>query len=311
MKFELSSLPRNSSAEEIISEIRRVDALVSKEQLCAKDFDLHAKVSSSTVRHRFGGWEKALIAAKLNHKYSGRRVSNKMLRQKGKKITNDEILSELKTIANNLRRNYLTQENVNAHSSLISASIAKYRFGSWEKMLMAAGLKNAPGYRGKFSDEEYFENILNVWTHYGRQPKYDEMKKAPSLISSKTYESHFGTWRKALEAFVAKMNADPLEDSVEIQTAPDLITKANTSESLIRITRAECRRQIGLGLRYKVLTRDNFKCVKCGASPARDPTCSLQIDHADPYSKGGKTILENLQTLCEECNLGKSNKYFG
>ena len=27
-----------------------------------------------------------------------------------------------------------------------------------------------------------------------------------------------------------------------------------------------------------------------------------------PESKGGKSTLENLQTLCEKCNLGKSNR---
>jgi len=27
-----------------------------------------------------------------------------------------------------------------------------------------------------------------------------------------------------------------------------------------------------------------------------------------PFSKGGKSILENFQTLCEECNLGKSDR---
>ncbi|HHU54525.1 MAG TPA: HNH endonuclease [Mollicutes bacterium] len=31
-------------------------------------------------------------------------------------------------------------------------------------------------------------------------------------------------------------------------------------------------------------------------------------DHIKPVSKGGKTQEGNLQTLCERCNLGKSNK---
>jgi len=34
---------------------------------------------------------------------------------------------------------------------------------------------------------------------------------------------------------------------------------------------------------------------------------SLHVDHIEPWSRGGKTIEENLQTLCEKCNLGKSN----
>lgn len=60
-------------------------------------------------------------------------------------------------------------------------------------------------------------------------------------------------------------------------------------------------------LRYKVLKRDNFKCCACGASPAKDPSVELHIDHIVPWSKGGETTFENLQTLCSRCNIGKSD----
>lgn len=66
-------------------------------------------------------------------------------------------------------------------------------------------------------------------------------------------------------------------------------------------------RTIPIALRYKVLKRDNFKCCACGASPAKDPSVELHIDHIVPWSNGGETILENLQTLCSQCNIGKSN----
>ena len=66
-------------------------------------------------------------------------------------------------------------------------------------------------------------------------------------------------------------------------------------------------RTISAKLRYEVLKRDNFKCCACGASPAKDPSVELHIDHIIPWSKGGKTELANLQTLCSKCNLGKSN----
>ena len=66
-------------------------------------------------------------------------------------------------------------------------------------------------------------------------------------------------------------------------------------------------RTISDKLRYTVLKRDNFKCCACGASPAKDPSVELHIDHIIPWSKGGETSLENLQTLCSRCNIGKSN----
>ena len=57
-------------------------------------------------------------------------------------------------------------------------------------------------------------------------------------------------------------------------------------------------RAISDKLRYQVLKRDSFKCCACGASPAKDPAVELHIDHIVPWSKGGETTLENLQTLC-------------
>lgn len=59
-------------------------------------------------------------------------------------------------------------------------------------------------------------------------------------------------------------------------------------------------------LRYDILNRDNFKCVICGASSREG--VRLHVDHIIPVSKGGKSIPSNLRTLCERCNVGKSNK---
>jgi len=60
-------------------------------------------------------------------------------------------------------------------------------------------------------------------------------------------------------------------------------------------------------MRFKILKRDNFKCCACGSSPAKDPSVELHVDHIIPWSKGGETIIDNLQTLCSKCNLGKGD----
>lgn len=60
-------------------------------------------------------------------------------------------------------------------------------------------------------------------------------------------------------------------------------------------------------LRYDVMKRDRFHCVICG-SGAEDGV-RLHVDHIVPVSKGGKTEMSNLRTLCERCNLGKRDKY--
>ncbi|NUQ86287.1 MAG: HNH endonuclease [Anaerolineales bacterium] len=51
------------------------------------------------------------------------------------------------------------------------------------------------------------------------------------------------------------------------------------------------------------MERDGHKCVKCGRS-AKDGI-KLQVDHIHPKSSGGMATLDNGQTLCFECNIGK------
>lgn len=67
------------------------------------------------------------------------------------------------------------------------------------------------------------------------------------------------------------------------------------------------RSMMSKGLRYDVLQRDNFCCVVCGRNA--DDGVKLEVDHIKPVSKGGKTEISNLQTLCLDCNRGKSAKY--
>jgi len=66
------------------------------------------------------------------------------------------------------------------------------------------------------------------------------------------------------------------------------------------------RKILSASMRYDVLSRDNFRCVLCGAS-AQDGV-KLHVDHIRPLAKGGKTEMSNLRTLCDRCNLGKGTK---
>lgn len=60
-------------------------------------------------------------------------------------------------------------------------------------------------------------------------------------------------------------------------------------------------------LRYDVMKRDGFRCRLCGAS--QKDGVRLEVDHIRPVSKGGKTEMSNLRTLCERCNRGKRDHY--
>jgi hypothetical protein len=67
------------------------------------------------------------------------------------------------------------------------------------------------------------------------------------------------------------------------------------------------REEITPSLRYQVLVRDKSTCQKCGR---KAPNVELAVDHILPWDCGGPTVIDNLQALCRECNIGKSNRCF-
>ena len=59
-------------------------------------------------------------------------------------------------------------------------------------------------------------------------------------------------------------------------------------------------------LRLKIKERDSYTCQICGKVMYDE--VGLHIDHIHPVSKGGKTVVSNLQVLCSKCNGRKSNR---
>ena len=62
------------------------------------------------------------------------------------------------------------------------------------------------------------------------------------------------------------------------------------------------RQPIPRQLRHKVFKRDGYRCKECGAS---NKETKLEIDHIKPVARGGTNHIDNLQTLCKECNRAK------
>lgn len=172
------------------------------------------------------------------------------------------------------------------------------RFGSWNNALLEAGLEITN--RQNIPDDELFQNLIDIWTTLGRQPLGREMDKVAGLskISLGTYEKRFGSWNNALLEFERFINSNEQE-----------IVSSETV-NLVKSSNRKTPRSINWRLRAQVLIRDNCICNMCGNSPAKNPDVILHVDHIKPYSKGGETVIENLQTLCAQCNIGKSDIYF-
>jgi len=293
MKFELEYSARNTSDNELIQDLINVAASIRAESVSMSEYDSHGKYRSSTFQHRFGGWAKSLELAGL------RLPVNRTL-------SSIEIMDDIKRVAVTIKKDTVTMGDYKKFGNFDTSTLLR-RFGTWAKCLELAQLQ-ATGFTRNASDEELFLNMKDIWIKLGRQPYYRDMDKTVSQYHGKRYMLRFGSWRKALEAFVEYVSAD--DGSAEIaspciENNIDNDVEIDSSESIARKNTSP--RGVNWRLRFIVLHRDNFKCRACGATPAKNPEIELHIDHIVPWSKGGQTIEGNLQTLCSKCNIGKSD----
>ncbi len=77
----------------------------------------------------------------------------------------------------------------------------------------------------------------------------------------------------------------------EVETMERIVTRSGFVRTAIPET-----------IKLLVFTRDEGKCVRCGSGE------NLHFDHIIPVSKGGGNSEDNIQLLCDHCNLQKSDK---
>jgi hypothetical protein len=202
-------------------------------------------------------------------------------------VSDDDLIADLVRVSDELGKKRITFRDYNITGKFSSSTIAT-RFGSWNGALERAGLEKT--IERNISKEALFRNIVDVWTKLGRQPKFRDLSAEVSAYSSATYAYRFGGWRDALREFVNWTT----NQHIPMEPRDQLDLKSRKTP-----------RNVNWRLRAQVLMRDSAKCRLCGATPTDG--AKLHVDHIQPWSKGGETTIENLQILCEICNIGKGN----
>lgn len=225
-------------------------------------------------------------------------MKNFDLKLRQRDIPEQDLLADLKRVAELLGTAAITKVSYDRYGSFGATTFLR-RFGSWNHALGLAGLGVVN--RINIPDEELFENLANIWQSIGRQPVGKDVSKSAgtSSFSLGTYEKRFGSWNKALLAFIQYI------ENTNNDTAAENGNPGTRFEAVSHRT----PKKINWRLRATVLIRDNCICRMCGASPAKDNSVTLHVDHVKPWSKGGETVIENLQTLCSICNIGKSDVF--
>jgi len=266
------------------------------------EYKKHGCISTARFESEFGTWTNAIeyCCEKHNFKIQGSSSLNS---------TPQILLTELKAIANKAKSSSLEYKKYKELGGSFSIGTFQNTFGSWKEACKKAGVRSARSL--DYSDDELFDEIQRLWELYGREPKAREVK-TQSSISFNAFIKRFGSHSKIIHTFCIDREKpvspdtpqEPLTIIKEENTNIQSKEQPNNDNQGIKMTtpRFPSKR-----LRFIILNRDKFMCVKCGHGPQNNPATKLHIDHIIPYSKGGETTEENLQALCSACNLGKSD----
>lgn len=304
MKFELTNMRMRVTDEDLLNDLRTVANKLGKRSLKQRDYSKKngAQFNLKTAINRFENWNATLEKAGLEGE-----KSLKGMEYGEKEIRTNVLLDDIKRVASELGKSDITAAEYDVMGKYSSWTM-NARFGTWNKAKEKANLAVTRIINN--TSEELFQNILDLWTLIGRQPKYGEVISPNSKFNGSTYARRFGSWRAALEAFIKYVNSESDVDA-NTEATPELVPLDARNGSKITpqqiLKTKKTSRNINLRMRWIILKGDNFCCRKCGRSPAKDPSIVLHIDHVLPWSRGGETVLENLETLCDRCNLGKSN----
>lgn len=207
--------------------------------------------------------------------------------------TQTALVDELKRIQRIIGEKPITKKDIDKYGRAAWSTYFR-KFGSFSNALKAAGLKSSRIMNPKTDD--MMRAVIELWTKTleteGRRPLMSDLKKYGIPYSQDTYRRKFGNWRKVL--ITAYNSVDKQVDDIAHEN------QSNKSQTKNRTKTA--REEISIRKRFLVFKRDSFSCVLCRRSGVG---VKLEVDHKIPLAKGGSNSLDNLQTLCFECNRGK------
>ena len=180
-----------------------------------------------------------------------------------------------------------------------------------EKFVMALinGMSQRQAYKFAYDAENMKDTTIDtracrLFKSGKIQKKYNKLMKEKQQSIIKNVSNINSDLLSKVEKY--KDNNETVIEFIENAILKSLPKKALSQEELKEINR---RRKISDTTRYAVLERAGFKCQCCGSKPLKNNDVVLHIDHVIPHSLGGSDSIDNLQVLCDKCNLSKQNRF--
>jgi hypothetical protein len=187
MKFQFTPFGRACVPDLMfLDDLRRVARLLERRRITMAQYAKYGKYRVGTY-HRFGYWCNACEMAGLG-------------RYRFLKATAAELLADIQAVGRRLNTRCMTMSQYLEEGKYsIYWVIRFYKYGP--AAVKAAGLKSPDRYRKKTA-QELLQNLEVVSRTLGRQPRTVDMMPPVSTSCAAPYRREFGSWQKAVAAFV-------------------------------------------------------------------------------------------------------------
>ena len=148
---------------------------------------------------------------------------------------------------------------------------------------------------------QHDENANQIWIYFKRVIEWVQ-----TIFPNTRKEMKGIEWGLLYNTYKdVELDPDALEKEIkELMMDDDINKKGIYAYVLTRDEKHLNIRAFSEGQKRTAYERQNGICPKCGE---HFEFKEMQGDHITPWSKGGKTIPENCQMLCADCNRKKSN----
>lgn len=148
---------------------------------------------------------------------------------------------------------------------------------------------------------QYFSSVM-TWINTTFKPTRTQKRIMKGLNWGDLYDNHREDMIE-LDVFNSKVNALLIDDDVTNKNGiyPYLLTKKEKYLSIRAFSEA---------MKLAAYEKQGHRCKnpKCPDSDKTFELSEMEADHITPWHEGGRTIAENCQMLCRECNRRKSGK---
>lgn len=153
------------------------------------------------------------------------------------------------------------------------------------------------------SEHQHDQNANELWTYFSAVITWVEatFKVKRSIMNGVDWGYFYNKYHNE------KFDTDAIEEKTKKLLVDDDVTKQSGIYPYI-LTNDEkylSIRAFSNNIKLKVYEKQNGLCKKC---TNKFELSGMEADHITPWHEGGKTIQENCQMLCKECNRRKSGK---